>query len=256
MGQWFHRFFEELEFQVMISDLDTRLTPRDIAEVANVVILSVPMHIFPDLVKEIAPLVPKEHLLTDFCSLKKNQVDCMLEHSSCEVIGTHPLFGPGETSIKGLRVAICPGRGKRWLLWWQDLFRTVGAHTPIFTPEEHDRTMAWVQALNHFMLMCLGKSLEEEGIDFQQVVNLATPSFSRQLEILARLCFQDPELYAYIQMENPYTSAAIETFDKHGARLKEIIASRDREGFIQMFRDVQELGPMLLSLEKSLDKSE
>ena len=77
-------------------------------------------------------LVPEESLLTDFCSLKERQVECMLENSKCSVVGTHPLFGPGEDSIEGRRVAICPGRGKRWLAWWEGFFRHHGARTTIF----------------------------------------------------------------------------------------------------------------------------
>jgi len=254
MGRWFHRFFEDQGFHVIISDIDTRLAPEDVAIAANVVILSLPMNIFPEVVKQVGPLVPEEHLLTDFCSLKQTQVECMLENSRCEVIGTHPLFGPGEPGIEGHRVAICPARGERWLPWWKRLFQLAGAATPVFTPQEHDRTMAWVQALNHFVLLCLGKSLEEDGIDFRHVIELATPSFARQLDILARLCFQDPELYAFIQMANPYTDAALETFDKYARQLRSIVAGKDREGFIKMFKEVQELGPMLLELKKESER--
>lgn len=246
MGKWFADFFRNAGLRVLISDIDTDITSEDIAGQCDITILSLPMEVFPSVVRDIGPIVPENALLTDFCSLKQEQVDCMLRYSRCSVIGTHPLFGPVEENIKGRRVAICPGRGKRWLAWWEGLFRSHGARTTLFSAGEHDRTMAWVQALNHFILLCLGKALEEDGINMDHVMELATPSFERQLHILARLCYQDPELYATIQMSNPYTGTAVKTFSRYAKNLKHILETRDREAFIAMFKDVQELGPGLL----------
>ncbi len=246
MGRWFERQFKESGLEVLISDVDTDLSPQDLVQRCEVLILALPMEVFPEIVRKVAPLVPEDHFLTDICSLKEKQVEAMLSSSKCEVCGTHPLFGPGEESLTGRRVALCPGRGERWYSWWKDYLETNGALVAEFTPSEHDRTMAWVQALNHFILLCLGKSLEEDGIDFSHVLQLATPSFERQLNIVARLCLQDPELYATIQLGNPYTQTAIETFTKHAKVLKKILQDKDREGFIKIFKEVQELGPSLL----------
>ncbi len=246
MGRWFERFFQDAGFQVLISDIDTELTSRDLVENCPMILLAVPMDCFEQVVEDVAPLVPEENFLTDMCSLKERQVEAMLRHSKCQVCGTHPLFGPGEKDIIGKRVALCPARGTEWFSWWKAFLDSTGALTAVFTPQEHDRTMAWVQALNHFIILCLGKSLEEDGIDFKHILELATPSFERQLNIVARLCLQDPELYATIQLGNPYTNTALDTFGKYSKQLRAILKEGDREGFIKMFKEVQELGPSLL----------
>ncbi len=246
MGQWFHRLFSQTGHNVLISDIGTELSPKDIVQRCQVIMLALPMEVFPEMVQQVAPLIPKDHFLTDICSLKEKQVDIMLKESQCQVCGTHPLFGPGEESLEGRRVALCPGRGQKWYRWWKEYLKKNGALVAEFTPSEHDRTMAWVQALNHFILLCLGKSLEEDGIDFGHVLKLATPSFERQLNIVARLCLQDPQLYATIQLGNPYTKQAIETFTKHAQNLQKILKEKDRQGFIKIFKEVQELGPSLL----------
>jgi prephenate dehydrogenase len=225
MGRWFHRLLSDAGFDVLVADLDTELSAQRLAELSDVVILSVPMDVFPQVVRDVAPHLDDRSFLTDLCSLKEKQVECMLKHVSCAVAGTHPLFGPGERELAGRRVALCPGRGEEWLSWWEELLSSKGALCVRFAPHEHDRTMAWVQALNHFILMCLGKSLEEDGIDFRHIMHLATPSFERQMDILGRLCKQDPGLYAIIQMENPYTDMALETFLKYGNELSAIIKS-------------------------------
>lgn len=252
MGRWFEKLFQHAGLSVMISDIGTKTSPSDLVRHCQLVILSVPMDVFPDVVKKIGPLIPEENLLTDLCSLKKRQVEAMLKYSKCHICGTHPLFGPGEKTLRGKRVALCPGRGTAWFNWWKNFLDNQGALTAVFSPEEHDRTMAWVQALNHFILLCLGKSLEEDGIDFKHVLELATPSFERQLHIVARLCLQDPDLYATIQMANPYTHSALDTFGHYCKILRKIIKEGDREGFIKMFKEVQELGPSLMKQSKDI----
>ncbi len=250
MGRWFERFFkEDVGLKVLICDKDTELKLDDIAKYCDVVVVSVPMEAFESVIKEIGPKMRKGCFLTDLCSLKSIQVEVMLKYtkeSQCEVVGTHPLFGPGEESIKDRRVAICPARGRRWLSWWEGLLRSKGALTYMIDAREHDRTMAWVQALNHFILLSLGKALEEDGIDLNQLLNLATPSFERQLRIVSRLSLQDPELYATIQMSNPFTQNALKIFTSHATNLFNIISQKDRSSFIRLFKEVQELGNLLI----------
>ncbi len=246
MGRWFDRFLSDTAgLSVLVSDIDTELSPEDLAGRCDVVILSVPMDVFPEVVKQVGPLMPEGAFLTDLCSLKERQLNCMLEYTKCEVVGTHPLFGPVEDSIDGRRVAICPGRGTKWLSWWQGLLDRYGAKTFTISSSEHDRTMAWVQALNHFILISLGKALEEDGIDLDQLLSLATPSFEQQLKIVSRLRLQDPELYATIQMANPYTRQSIDIFTRYANSLLDIISSGDRKRFVELFKEVQNLGELL-----------
>ncbi|MDA8162566.1 MAG: prephenate dehydrogenase/arogenate dehydrogenase family protein [Desulfobacteraceae bacterium] len=249
MGRWFERFFKKAGLSVLIADKDTELSAEDIAMKCDVVVLSVPMEVFPEVVKRIGPLLPEDAFLTDLCSLKQEQVALMLRHSRCEVAGTHPLFGPSEESIKRRRVAICPGRGKRWLIWWEGLLKNSGALTHIVDPALHDRAMAWVQALNHFLCLSLGKALERDGIDLKEILALATPSFERQMGIVARLTHQDPGLYAYIQMANPYAVEALKTFSEQAESIHKIIIDNNVESFNKIFKDVQAMGRALLSYE-------
>ncbi|RUM87720.1 MAG: prephenate dehydrogenase/arogenate dehydrogenase family protein [Thermodesulfatator sp.] len=241
MGSWFRRIFEEAGLRVLVSDRGTPLTNREVARQAEVVVVAVPMEVFPEVVREIGPEIPEDHGLIDLCSLKAREVALMLEHTCSEVVGAHPLFGPYEKRLEGQTVALCPGRGERWLSWFRDFLEARGARTVILPPEEHDRIMSLVQVLNHFWLVVLGRTLAESGLPLERVISLATPSFRRQLEILARLAFQDPELYATIQFENPLGEETRRLFWQIARELSEILARRDRRTYIEIFREVQEL---------------
>jgi prephenate dehydrogenase len=254
MGQWFADFFKGIGLNVLIADIDTELKPEDLPGHCQVVVISTPMNVFHQVVEKIGPSMPEDAMLTDFCSLKLNQINSMLKHSRCEVVGTHPLFGPAEEAITGRRIAICPARGKRWLCWWDGLLKKHGAFTYITTPEEHDHIMAWVQALNHFILLSLGKAIKENALDIEKLIALGTPSFERQLKIVARLSKQDPELYSFIQMENPYTENAINSFKKYSDMLSETITKKNKPLFLEIFREVQMLGKIILDHEEREQK--
>ncbi len=245
MGRWFARLFEEAGLPVLLADRDTSLRPEDLAASCDVVIVSVPMDVFPEIVASIGPIMPEQAFLTDLCSLKRTQVATMLAHSSCAVVGSHPLFGPGEESLAGRRIALCPGRGKRWLSWWEGFLAGRGGITHIVEADTHDRIMAWVQALNHYLLLSMGKAIQEEGMDLALLQALATPSFELQMRIVSRLAVQDPELYATIQMDNPHTDEILALFSKEAERIRECIKTRDRDLFIRIFREVQDMGRRL-----------
>ena len=245
MGRWFERFFKKASLSVLISDMDTELTPKEIACRCDVVVLSVPMTAFEDVVRQVGPLMKPDAFLTDLCSLKERQMALMLEYSQTEVAGTHPLFGPSEDSIKGRRVALCSGRGNRWLCWWEGFLKAHGALIHVVDAALHDRAMAWVQALNHFLIMGIGMALMEDGIDPSDILALATPSFEQQMKILARFQHQDPGLYAHIQMSNPYSAGVIDVFSRKADKLRKIIHDKDLEAFIDIFKEVQGLGRQL-----------
>ncbi len=92
-------------------------------------------------------------------------------------------------------------------------------------------------------------------MDLQQILALAPPSFEQQMNIVARLYHQDPELYATIQMSNPYTNSILETFSQYGEDLRKIIKEGDRSSFIELFEEVQDLGRTILLFKKDRNGS-
>ncbi|NDY42805.1 prephenate dehydrogenase/arogenate dehydrogenase family protein [Dissulfurirhabdus thermomarina] len=246
MGRWFEAFLRGEGYEVLVADLATSLSPEDLAARCDVVILAVPMEAFGEVAARVGPRMREAAFLTDLCSLKAPQVAVMLEAARCEVAGTHPLFGPGETEAAGLRVALCPGRGEVWIRWWEGVFRRRGVQTVVLSAERHDRAMAWVQALNHFILVALGQAAAETtAAELCDIAALATPSFQRQVEILARLAQQDPALYAAIQGGNPHAAAVLDRFCGKAERLRALLAAGDMEGFGRCFRAAQALGARL-----------
>ena len=55
MGRWFTRFFEGQGLEVLVADVGTPRTSQEVAALADVVILSVPIPKVTEVAREVAP---------------------------------------------------------------------------------------------------------------------------------------------------------------------------------------------------------
>ena len=212
MGRWFERFFSQSGHKVLISGRKTELTYTDLAKNCDVLILSTPLDAAIRISEEIGPVLSRDQLLMDFCSLKENILKAMLSFTSAEVIGTHPLFGPFTDSIKGQNIIVCPGRGTVRLKWLESEFRAREAVVTRMDPVTHDRNMAVVQGLTHFLTICMGKTLQKMNMPPNEALLYSTPIFRINLDLIARLFAQDLDLYASLVNKNRHTKETLETF--------------------------------------------
>ncbi len=171
---------------------------------SDVVVFAVPLSALEAVVKAAAALLKPDTLCLDVCSVKIEPFRIMLKHlpESVEIVGTHPLFGPqsGHEGIQGMRVAICRVRGSRFESVSKFLSDKLKLRVFEKSPEEHDREMAHVQALTHFV----ARALDELHVDESE---LATVSYE-ELMRAARLVSEDSwELFKTIQQGNPFAES-------------------------------------------------
>lgn len=212
MGRWFERFFSGAGHKVLISGRKTELTYNDLAEKCDLVCLSTPLDAAINICRQIGPVMNQNQLLIDFCSLKEDICKCMLESTTAQVAGTHPLFGPFTDSVKGQNIILCPGRGTDRLNWLEDEFKTKGALVTRMNPTEHDRNMAVVQGLTHFLSVCMGRTLQKMNMHPDEAIFYSTPIFRVKIDLIGRLFAQDLDLYKNLISKNKYVPEALEVF--------------------------------------------
>jgi prephenate dehydrogenase len=208
MGRWFGAFFEQAGHIVHVSGHASGPRPAEMAAACPVVIVSVPIGVTQAVIREVGPHMKKDSLLMDLTSLKAGPVRAMLKASASEVIGLHPLFGPGVPSLEGQNVVLCPARGTRWLPWVRDTLGKKGATLIETTPERHDEIMSVVQALNHLDTIVLGLAIRKCGIAQEILQTFSTPTFRGKLAMIDKV-FSHPELHAEIIAANPHTAGLI-----------------------------------------------
>lgn len=240
MGRWFHRYFEELGYRVSVADVDTEIMAEDLAPRCDVLLVAVPLQHTVEVVRNIGHLVRDDALLMDIASIKSEVLRTMLEVSSSSVIGTHPLFGPGEPNITGQTVVLCPGRGRKWQDWLNNLLLESGAQVEVVEPEVHDFYMAVVQGLTHFSTLVLGLTIDSLGMDLKSLKRFATPAFHRRLMEISHLLDQDADLYAAMPMLNSTYGVFFREFERIIFELKRVIAKKDVEEFMRLFDEARD----------------
>lgn len=238
MGSFLARFFAEQGHDVLVADVDTPLTPEAAAERADVVIISVPIAVTEEIIGRVGPRVRTDAALMDVTSLKQAPVRAMLDATDAEVVGLHPMFGPSAGSIHRQVVAVCPGRGGRWLGWVRETLHSQGAELVECSTEEHDRAMAVIQVLRHSATMAFGRALRDLGVDLDESLRYSSPIYRLELMMTGRLFAQSPDLYADLSLGNDHRGMVVDALEQAVAAIAEVVRNGDRDAFIAEFQRI------------------
>ncbi len=254
MGQLFVPVFERAGYEVQVSGRKTALTNIELARDSDLVIVSVPIRDTVRVIGEIAPYLWPDQLLCDLTSLKVRPVEAMMR-SAADVVGLHPMFGPTVSSLKSQTIIVCPVRvDDPELRELVTVFRNEGARCTMTTPEEHDKMMAVVQGLTHYVTLCMAESIRKLGVDIETTQEFTSPVYQIELALVGRLLSQDPELYADILQLNPYVPEVLEACRSSAGDLAEIVGSKDPALFRAFFeKNSRHLGPSCARGQKMTD---
>ena len=187
-----------------------------------VIIPSIPAQFFEAFFEENKKRINPEALIIDVCAVKMKPLEVLerLLPESCQIIGTHPMFGPASVAknggIKNLKCVVCPIRvdDKAIARTRAFLQNTLQLRVIDKTPEEHDREMAYVQGLSHY----IGRVMDCMRIPDSE---LATLAYEDLLDMKKIQGGDSWDLFKSIMEQNPYAyevneqfKAACQTLDK------------------------------------------
>ncbi len=186
----------------------------------DIIILSVPVQFLDSILIQIAPLIKHKCLVMDVSSVKMKPISLMQKYlpEHCEIVGTHPLFGPqsGKNGIKSLNIVVCNVKTTQEEKINYFLGKILGLHILARTPEAHDKEMAYVQGLTHF----IGRAINQMDIpDVEQ----KTPAYDYLLSIKKNLGKDSLDLFYTIEKENPFASEVTDHFMVELEKLKEFL---------------------------------
>lgn len=234
MGSYFMDFFERNGHSVLVSDVGTPLTNKQLAQKVDVVIVSVPIDLAEKVIEEVAPFVKKSGLLMDLTSVKIGPMQS-LKKAKASYLGGHPLFGPTAT-IHGQTFIICPGEGRLWKYWLTQLLESNGVIVRELTAEKHDQFMSYIQTLTHFSHIAFADALRKSGIPIKEFIKYPSPVYMLELYMMGRILNQDPKLYAHIQTRNPMNVKAVESYLKSCRTLAETIEKKKFSDNVDYFK--------------------
>jgi len=229
-GSWYAKFFRQKGLRVMLTARHKERAERAAEEAgaewttesrmaaaqADVVIVSVPAQSVPAVVREIAPSVKPGALLVDFSSVKGEACAALDEFKGgkIELASVHPMHGPRVSGLRNIPVAFIPIKPGERYSWLKRVFSSEGADVVETTCAEHDRAIAVVQGLTHFVCIATARAVRGMSLTVDKLLAFSTPNHELLEACIARVVLQDPRLYAGLQVENPLNKDARDAFIK------------------------------------------
>jgi len=168
----------------------------------KVIILCVPISTFREVLAEIGPLLKKDRIVVDVCSVKVYPVQWMeaLLPESVSILATHPIFGPDSASdsLQGRKLFLSPVRiGQKPYQKIKSYLASKGLEILESTPADHDEQIAISLALTHF----IGRTLSEFGAAH---LDIDSEGYKRLLHILDVVEHDTWQLFNDMHQYNPY----------------------------------------------------
>ena len=231
MGVWFAQFFREEGHSVVIASRNKKKLTRlgkelgfEIASFkqavkkADKILICVSIDAFEKVVKTISPEIKKGQIIIDICSIKEYPVDVMHKYFGKNLIlGMHPVFGPGSTSLKNKAIILTPTNSEetKFAESFKKRLEQKDVRVFIMTPKKHDRLMSVVLGFPHFIgLVACDVLLDQKnysetkdvaGTTFRMLFTLAEVAALETTELFNSLQSNLPEV---VELENMFNEKA------------------------------------------------
>ena len=168
----------------------------------KIVILCVPISTLKEILAEIGPLLNKDSVVVDVCSVKVYPTEWMksLLPETVSILATHPIFGPDSAadSLKDRKIFISPIRiSKKQYRKIKTYLVSKELVLIESTPEDHDEQIAISLALTHY----IGRTLSEFGA---APLGIDSEGYKRLLHILEVVEHDTWQLFYDMHRYNPY----------------------------------------------------
>lgn len=232
LGGLFQQMLSLSGYQVKVLDKDDWQQAETLFADAGLVLVTVPIAITCDIIREKLTQLPQECILADLTSIKTEPMNAMLAAHKGPVVGFHPMFGPDVGSLAKQVVVVCHGREADKYQWLLEQIGIWGARIVEAEPERHDNAMQLVQAMRHFSTFVYGLNLCKEEADIETLLQFSSPIYRLELAMVGRLFAQSPELYADIIFAQQDSQHAIGDYLDNYREALELLKRGDRDAFI------------------------
>ncbi|MGI2169004.1 bifunctional chorismate mutase/prephenate dehydrogenase [Shewanella sp. MF05960] len=238
LGQLFTQMLTLSGYKVKSIDKNDWQDANAIFDGAGLVIVTVPINVTCEVIREKLTQLPSNCILADLTSIKEKPLAAMLAAHKGPVVGLHPMFGPDVGSLAKQVVVVCHGRQPEAYQWLLQQIEIWGARIVEAEAERHDNAMQLVQAMRHFSTFVYGLNLCKEEADIDNLLQFSSPIYRLELAMVGRLFAQDPELYADIIFAQQGSQHAISDYLDNYRDALAMLKSGNRQEFVTQFQRV------------------
>ncbi len=228
MGKLFKDLFYSRGYYVKGYDVVGERRDVDSVSGFDVIFVCTPMDSLKESVEHLKGEANPDSLLVDISSVKKISVP-IFASSGFDFLSIHPMFGgDSEIALSNIIVVHESGREEERIIL--DEFKKSGAVISRLDVEEHDRKMAEIQGVAHFLLVSMADFLRYD----REELKYASPIFTVLYKLASRIINQNWEMYYRIQKNAEYIR---QRFLERALEIHERM--KDRESFRRIFDDLR-----------------
>ena len=255
MGRWFANFLLKDGYEVVITGRNENklleakrqlgvdaATNVEAAKQAEVIIISVPVDNFEEVVEQICPYTHPEQVIIDITSIKAFPVEIMHKHIKTGlVLGAHPMFGPGARGIANQSFVLTPTNEEETALAQKirEYLETRGARATLMNPDEHDEMMAVILGLSHFIAIVSADTLLSFD-KLKQMRAIGGSTFKLLLTLAEGVISENPEFYTSLQMNLPNIAEIEKLFQRRAKTWADLVENKNRDKFAQRMNELKD----------------
>jgi len=211
---------------------------------AEVIVIATPTLIAAEMLKQLAPLVNEEVIITDVASVKGNLLSVAKQAFGtvpANLVLAHPIAGSEKSGVAAAkadlfvnhRVIVTPTEqtNPQALQTVKSLWQSVGAELVDMPVDEHDKVLAATSHLPHVLAYTLVDALAGNP-EQQNIFRFAAGGFRD----FTRIASSDPTMWHEISLANrDALLTIIDEFSAQLANVREAIATGDSENILGCF---------------------
>ncbi len=201
MSKWFAERLQNEGYKTFMSGRSTALTPEEMINKVDVVIVCVPISVTSKTIKKYGPLLRDGQAIIILAGESENTIKSSLEATGqgVEVMFVHNLWGPQALTMKDKNAAVVrTHRSGSFCSEFEAFLYKHGADIYHDSATKHDLLMGVGQKLPTTISVALAKTLREFNIDCDDIGSHSTLTSLYGILAMARIHNQNPRTYAEI----------------------------------------------------------
>jgi prephenate dehydrogenase len=241
---------EAIEKGIELEVIDSGSIKHSIAESADLIVLSTPVGVYEEVLKQIKPFISKRAIVSDLGSVKGHLVYRCEEilKDTASFVGGHPIAGTEKSGVEnvvenlfeGAKFIITPTENtdKEAMEKVANLWKNLGSEIVLMDPYHHDRVFAAVSHLPHVVAYSIVDAIDKLSKELSTNLFQLTGGGFRDF---TRIAMSDPVMWRDICIENRENLlSALKTFRESIEKVEKLIENSDGKGLKSFFEKAKE----------------
>ena len=272
MGSWFANYFSRRGIPVSVYDVkksslkfhgNVRVAGSISACVKNAdfVLVCVPVNATPEIIKECVKSMKAGAAIAEIASVKQKAFRALKQtRRDLQPLCIHPMFGPGASEKKQVKILLVPVRNKDAELNMANKMFENAKITVLPDPETHDRSIAIVLGLTYFTNMVFGKVASANNLALLKEISGTT--FGLQSLLAESILTDEPDLIIALIKENPFARKYIREYLKVASATEKLVSAKSSKDLkadiqksksrLQKYQDLQQSYRRLYDIVENL----